>query len=307
VTRLLASEFLRARSRRMLWMITIGFVIAIVIGVGIATIRSHPPSAEELTFARQQFELMHERCLNGKMGADEAHLPNRFDSLEEFCSDQVRPEYFEPSADELRLSDLVNILKGSSFFVIIIGLFLGASFGGADWHTGTMATLLTWEPRRLRVMLARAVVTAVVVLALALAVQALLAGAIWLGATLRGATVLSDGFWRDVFETVLRVGAIAIAAAIIGLGLATIGRNTAAAVMVLFGYLALFEVLFRGLRPTIAGWLLITNMAVAVDAHEIEITRSTIITVAHAGAVVAIWALGVVALGALAFRTRDVT
>jgi ABC-2 type transport system permease protein len=307
VIRLLESELLRARSRRMLWMIAVGFAVAILIGVGVATIRSHPPSTEELAAAQQQYDLMNERCLNGKMGADEANLPNRFDTLEEFCSDQVRPEYFEPSSDELRLNGLIDILKGSSFFVIIIGLFLGASFGGADWHTGTMATLLTWEPRRLRVMLARAVVTAVVVFVLALAVQVLLAGAIWLGAALRGSTLLSDGFWRDVFETLLRVGTIAVAAAVIGLGLATIGRNTAAAVMVLFGYLALFEVLFRGLRPTIAGWLLITNMAVAVDAHQIEITRNTIITVAHASAVVAVWTVGVVALGALAFRTRDVT
>jgi hypothetical protein len=300
--RLLDSEFLRARSRRMLLMIAIGCAVAIVVGVGIATIRSQPPSAEELAAAQQQYERAYGQCLRVD------HFPDRFATLEEFCDNQVRPEFYGPAADELRLNGLIGILKGSSFFVIIIGLFLGASFGGADWHTGTMATLLTWEPRRLRVMLARAVVTAAVVFALALAVQALLAGTFWLGATLRGSTeLLPEDFWRDAWETMLRVGAIAVAAAGIGLGLATIGRNTAAAIMVLFGYLALFEVLFRGLRPTIAGWLLITNMAVAVDARQVEIDRQTIIGVAHAGVVVALWTAAVVALGTLAFRTRDVT
>ena len=53
--------------------------------------------------------------------------------------------------------------------VVLLGVLLGATLAGADWTAGTMGTLLTWEPRRVRVHLVRVLVTVVVVLVFTLA------------------------------------------------------------------------------------------------------------------------------------------
>ena len=55
-----------------------------------------------------------------------------------------------------RFSEVEEILMGTAFIVILIGAVVGATLGGADWSAGSMATLLVWEPRRLRVLAARA-------------------------------------------------------------------------------------------------------------------------------------------------------
>jgi len=83
---------------------------------------------------------------------------------------------------------LPDILKGTSIPLIIASWLLGASFIGADWHAGTVATLLTWEPRRVRVILTKAVACIVVMFALAVGLQPLLSVALAVVAELRGST-----------------------------------------------------------------------------------------------------------------------
>jgi hypothetical protein len=87
-----------------------------------------------------------------------------------------------------------------------------------------------------------------------------------------------------------------------------IGRNTAAALGVLLGYIAAFEVLFRGFNPTVARNLLVSNLFVFIDGNPAQLEfRGPVITVPRAWWVVVIYAVGLLALAASIFRARDVT
>src|SRR5439155_11533186 len=49
----------------------------------------------------------------------------------------------------------------SLFFLLLGGLFGGASVTGAEWRSGTVTTVLTWEPRRVRFHLSRTAACAI--------------------------------------------------------------------------------------------------------------------------------------------------
>jgi ABC-2 type transport system permease protein len=305
VIRLFSSEFLRARSRRVVWVIVVGCSVATVLIVGYAAIRSESPKPLQGQ-ALEAYQQAQDQCLQ------RSNVPAGYASREQFCADHVLPQYYQRGGhDVLRFDSVVDLLKGGSFIVLILALVLGASFIGADWHTGSMSTILAWEPRRIRVLLVRAVISGIMVAMMAIVLQAVLVGSVWLGAALRGSTdVLEQGFWRQVFEAGARVTALAVLTSWIGLALATIGRNTAAALGVLLGYVAVFEALFRGLNPSFARNLLISNMAVVVDAKaQIIVYDQQVIelTFVRASWVVLIYAVAMLAIGAVVFRARDVT
>ena len=60
----------------------------------------------------------------------------------------------------------------ASLFLVLGGLFGGATVAGAEWRAGTVTTLLTWEPRRLRVHLSRCAACAVLAAVISFALQA---------------------------------------------------------------------------------------------------------------------------------------
>lgn len=314
--RLLRSELLRARSRRIVPMVVVAGVLAIVVGLGIAAGFSSPPSQTQLSQAQADYDRQLGRCMKGQyLGS--GGLPSGYDTLEQFCRDNSAP-YIEDAGIQLR--DLSEIISGISTFVILLGALLGASLGGADWTSDTMTTLLTWEPRRIRVLLARAVVVVAFALAITVALQAVFAGVFWLGATSRGTTAFTpSGLWTDVAQTLLRTSVVATAFAAVCLALAMIGRSTVAALGVLFGYLILFEGVIAGFRPSIQGWLLIRAGIVVVSQDPIldYSTRSysgssytdptVLMSVARAPVVVGVYVVALLGIALVVFRRRDIS
>ncbi|MBI2238397.1 MAG: hypothetical protein HYU54_07735 [Actinobacteria bacterium] len=199
---------------------------------------------------------------------------------------------------------LPDILKGTSIPLIIASWLLGASFIGADWHAGTVATLLTWEPRRVRVIVTKAVACVAVVLAVAVALQALLSVVLAVVAAARGTTEGVDGAWlRETVGVGLRTAAMSSIAAVMGFAVASIGRNTAAALGAGFAYLAVIENLVRGLRPRWQPWLMSDNAAVFVTGGGgFSFDRTAV----QAGALLAMYAAALLIVGVVAFRARDV-
>jgi ABC-type transport system involved in multi-copper enzyme maturation permease subunit len=298
VIRLLRAELRRFLSRDVVRMFTVAVLIAIVIGGVIVAVNSKVKQAGE------QYRVELERCLSGQYTADK--LPRRFDSLEEFCADAVRPEYFGNGDNRFQLRSLPEVLQHSAFLVVIGGLLLGASFVGAEWHAGTMTTLLTWEPRRLRVLLAKAAVAAVCVFVLMVLLLAVFAGVLSLVALTRGITAgLGDRFWRSVAGTTMRIAGCAAAGSLVGLGIAMVARSTAAAIGIGFAYLGIVEGLIRGLRPGWQHFLLADNIAVVITGADQGIMR-TPVTLTRAVATVAVWAAVLVVAAAVSFRARDV-
>ena len=98
----------------------------------------------------------------------------------------------------MQLRDLPEILQGISTFVILLGALLGASLGGADWTSDTITTLLTWEPRRIKVLLTRAAVVILFAFVITVGLQAIFAAVFWLGASTRGTTAFTPSdAWND--------------------------------------------------------------------------------------------------------------
>jgi ABC-2 type transport system permease protein len=315
VIRLFRSELLRARSRRVVAMLFVAGVILIVVAMVIAGANSHKPSAAEVASAQAFAEKQFARCMEGKF-LGQGEVPPDFSNLEEFCRIVTAPQV----EANLRRSDLADVIEHTGTFTILLGVAVAASLGGADWSTGTMTTLLTWEPRRIRVLLTRAVVVALVVAVVTLLLQVLLLGGFSLAVALRGTSVGSPpGLLRDAIETGLRVSAVAVAFGLVALAVATVGRSTVAALGVLFGYLVLVEGVIAGFRPSVQDRLLVRAGGVIVSQQPIYATRGEsfasfgplqqqpeLLGITEAWVVLGFYVVVLLGVALVIFRARDV-
>jgi ABC-2 type transport system permease protein len=305
VIRLIGSELLRFRSRRLVVVLLVGTLLGAVVGILIAAFQSTPPTAGDLARARARAREEVASCLvQDWEGVDIQG------SLEEFCQDNFGdPTQYMRS--HLKLAELPDILEGVSSITTILGLVVGASVVAVSWQTGTISTILTWEPRRLRWFAARILVLAAGVLVMTLAIVAFLSAGLALAAMLRGSTVGIDRtWWSDVLTTALRVAVAASISAVIGGAVAAVGRHTAAALGVVFAWTAVVEGLIRGLRPHFTPWLLGDNLVSFLSWQRMQVQfapfESYTITPERALFVIAGYTVLTLALGLAFVRLRDV-
>jgi ABC-type transport system involved in multi-copper enzyme maturation permease subunit len=205
------------------------------------------------------------------------------------------------------LATLPEVFLGTSFVFVILGWLFGASFVGAEWHAGTVTTLLTWEPRRTRVIVAKVTAAVVSVFVLAVILQLVLGGVLAVDAATQGSTAGADGAWAaEAAGVALRVALVSCTFAGVGFGIASIGRNTAAALGVGFGYIVIIENLVRGLRPAWSPWLLTENAGLFLIGDPADFPNLDRSVVAAGIYLAAVAALLLVAAAAQ-FRVRDVT
>jgi ABC-2 type transport system permease protein len=298
---LLAVEWRRVLARRLVRVSAALAVLAVLVAGAIAFLVSRDADAASMAQAQAARQVEVQRCIAGQLEGVPADVPP--DQRAEFCE-----QGFIPPVPDRRLhyEHLPEILVGTSGFAIILGWLLGASMVGAEWHTGTMATLLTWEPRRVRVLVAKLVAASVLVFVLAVVLQILLGVALLPAGLLRGTTDGIDSDWLGSLSGVgLRVAAISVVGATMGLSIATIGRNTAAALGIAFGYLAIVENAIRGMRPNWSPWLLGDNIIVVITNQTQNsplVGRSTL----EAAALVTCYTLTLLAAALFAFRRRDI-
>jgi len=247
-----------------------------------------------------------EGCIDDHGTEGAAQLPPGYESGEEFCSDTIPVEAFDHT---FHLTTLEEIFGGTSVPLIILGLAIGASFIGAEWHAGTVTTFLTWEPRRVRLMLGKVAAAMVGVVLFAAAIQSILGLVLWLVAALRGSTAGADAAWfADTVAVLARGVVIAGLAAAIGFALASAARNTTTALIIGFVYFAVAEAILRGLRPNWQPWLIGDNAAAFVSADPASIfSPGNSHGVLTSLLVVVGYAFVLVALATATFRARDVT
>ena len=309
--RLLGSELLRFRSRRLVVVLFLVALLVAAVGSTIAAFQSTPPGPEALAAARAQAEQEYQNCLAGPWTEEELQGL----SLEEFC----RTNFGDPAffiQPHLELLDLPDFLEGTSSITSTLGLVLGASLMAVSWQTGTINTILTWEPRRARWYASRIVVGMVGVFVGILLIEVFLSATLALAAALRGSTAgIGGSWWGDVAGTMLRVGVLAAVAAAIGGGVAAIGRHTAAALGVVFVYTAVLEGIVRAFRPQWTPWLLGDNMVsfaswqtnqVFVENAAGGFGGSLVLTPERALFVILGYAAVAFLLGLAVVRTRDV-
>lgn len=215
------------------------------------------------------------------------------------------------SPDELRLVSLWitggdAFLGAGAIFLIIGGVVGGASMIGAEWRAGTLTNLLTWEPARIRVAVAKLVACGVVAAAIALVLEALFCAAFLPAAWDRGTTAGADAEWlRSLVGAALRIAGLTGLAATFMASIAMIGRNTAAALGVAFGYMIIFENLLRSWKPWSGRFLLGENGAVFATGSDLagaSFSRSTV----AAGLTLSTYAVAVALVAVACFWRRDV-
>jgi ABC-2 type transport system permease protein len=299
---LLASELLRFRSRRLVVVLFCAALGGSAVGAVIAAIDSTPPTEAVRAQARAQAQQEFRNCMSSDFGTPETEV-------EQFCRDYAGEEtQYMPS--HLALEELPGILEGVSSLTSILGLVVGASSVAASWQTGTISTIFTWEPRRMRWFAARLLVSGSGIFAITVFIIAFLSAALAIAAALRGSTILTDGWWTDVLTTGLRVAIAAGIAALIGAAVAAVGRHTAAALGVVFVWTAVIEGLIRAFRPLWSPWLLGDNLVSFLSwrttDYQISTFESYIITPGRALFVILGYTVVVLALGFTFVRIRDV-
>jgi hypothetical protein len=302
VKRIFAVElqrFMWRRSFRVFGLLALGWIVLAAI---IVFFNSDPSPDPAVTAS---FEAAVDDCVRS-VESDPAGVPPQYEDAEDLCRSQMG---FSSQDRRFRLETLDDVFEGTGVPLIILGLALGASFIGAEWHTGTITTQLTWEPRRSRVMLGKVLAVMVGVMASAVILQTILGLVMWPIAALRGTTEGVDAAWLlDSAETVARGALVAGVMTAVGFAIAAVARNTTTALIIGFVYFAVAEPILRGLRPHWQGWLIGDNAAAFVTGDpgsvfsggvERGILSSLLVVVAYAAAFL---------LAATAwFKARDVT
>lgn len=202
--------------------------------------------------------------------------------------------------------------------ITLAGVYLGQAVAalagvlaiGNEYATGMIRVTLTAIPRRGRLLAAKAVVLAGPVLvasALAVAVS-MLAGRLILpghGFTpAHGFDLVSGAMWRASFCMVAYLTLVAV----LGLGLATVVRDSAAAIGIVLGLLYLFPVaatLVTGRHAVQRLLQQIGPMSAGLDSQATTGLHGLPLGPWQGLAVVAAWAAGALALGGLVLRLSD--
>jgi ABC-2 type transport system permease protein len=318
--RLLGVELARWLARRA---VAVTLAVAVVLGallVGSAAWDTRPADATERAAAerlveenREAGEAEHRACL----AAPEEYLGPGAIAAE--C-DSVRPrvEWFLPR-DALTIEGELDG-RGTVLLALlaVVGIFVGATFAGADWASGSMGTQLLFAPRRLRVWTAKAVA---VVVATSVAAALLLAaywGALAAVAAARGIGT-SPETWAGVLQTSGRGVALVGAVTLGGYALTMLSRHTVGTLGLLFGYAVVGEGLAAALPfERMSRWSMATNVRAwlhdgarvfdqsTCDLGETGCSGWYTLSLAHAAAYLGALLLLAVVASLVAFRRRDV-
>lgn len=296
---LLAGEVRRLLARRLVRVLAVLFVLGTALA-GVLTFvntdRSDPAVVEA---RRRQVQADFERCFReAPRGPGVGDGPRRVPECDIDTS----------GTDDrsLPLVDLSDILKGTTAPLVIVAWLIGASAIGADWQSRTLTTLLTWEPRRTRVLLVKAAAAMAIAAAFFLVAQALLFGALLPSVLAHGTTAGADAGWARELAGVVGRGTVMVAvAAGIGFALASVGRNTAAAMGIGFAYVVVIEQVVGQFLEDWRRWLLLGNIIVfVVGQGEAEGVPGR--SVLGAGLFLVAVTAGLLVGAAAVFRRRDV-
>lgn len=307
---LLSVELRRAFARRLTRVMALLALAAILIGAVSAFFSHQAGDAAALRAAAAARAAEVERCValpqvpGPEKPLFEGPAPGSAERRD-FCG---RSGYVPFTRDKrLFLTEFTGIARGVTVPIVLLSWLLGASFIGAEWRAGTIGTLLTWEPRRARVMLAKALATAITTFCLAVAVQLVLSGALLPTVFARGTTIGADAAWLSTMVgVVVRGAALAAMASLIGFAVGSIGRNAAAALGAGFVYLAILEGGLLGSNfPWLRRWLMVGNSIVFVSGKPtFDIAGRGVV---GAGIVLACYAIGMTLIATTVFSRRDVT
>jgi ABC-2 type transport system permease protein len=273
--RLLNVELSRLFSRRLVRVLAIVGLLGFLAVDGLIAARSNTDTASAHARADVVVQSQYQNCLT-QVGATNGRGPTKADCENQLPAAQLKNCLAAVAAEGnptgpgritreqcIRNSDpyfqdprfhfaeqASNLFVAAAFIFMMLGLLIGASFIGAEWQAGTFASLLTWEPRRQRVLAAKLMAAVIGVELMAIPLTGALVGGAAIAANFRGTM---DG------TTMYLVGELGVMAArvfglvalftLIGAALASFTRHTVAAVAVVGGYLVVGELIGAIVSP----------------------------------------------------------
>ena len=256
---LLRAELRRFTARRLMRLLALLTFVLLVIVLGRVAMVSHRPDAADI--ARRNEALQQESVRQCEEAKQRGDAPPDLDCLQ-FADGQ----FYAPDPRLHARTALPGGVDAIAVTVALLAFVAGASFVGAEWHSGTMQALLFWEPRRGRVLLAKGAALVVGTVAFLFVLQAVTYAGVALIAATRGTTEgVTSGLHQANVLTVLRSAVMVSFVALFAFALAGLARITAAALGVAFVYFAIIENLVRGLRPGWQRFLMSENFAAIVN------------------------------------------
>lgn len=200
-----------------------------------------------------------------------------------------------------------NRIAPISVICYLMVVALGASAIGAEYRAGTVTTILTWEPRRTRLLAVRLGAVALVSMGFFVVILGVMVAGWAFGAALRGSSGGADAeFWRELVTVLARGTILAGVLGVLSGALATLGRNTAAALGIWFGYLIAIEAILQSQVKATTPWMLTLNAAAVYSWERVRLSGHSIS--AGAGALhLAAYLVVVGGAAFVAFARRDVT
>lgn len=192
------------------------------------------------------------------------------------------------------------------FFLILGAFFAGATYVGGEWKAGTVTTQLTWEPRRIRFHAARSASAGILALVISFVLQVLFLVSFVPSVVAHGTVQGADAmFWLGLLVAMIRFSAITAGAALLAVALATLGRNTAFAIISAFAWMSVIEPLIRGLKPSLGDWLWSENLGAVISWGQppgSDLARGPLAALLILG----LYGGAIVAASALSFQRRDI-
>ncbi len=325
--RLLRAEFRRLAARRFTWVALAICVIGYLVAVGLTWRSYDRVSAADIAQATAQRDQ--------QIAQDTAYI--------EECRSRVPAERQDqecgmaPTAESLPITyflraqpfeprEVENYAQAVGVATAMLAFLLAATFIGAEWSSKNLVAWLFWEPRRLRVMAAKLLALLASMLALAALAQLAWFGTAKLLLHHRGRPVSSLGpqaehFWSHVVNAQSRAALLVLITALIGFSLASLMRNSAAALGVAFVYFAVVENVIRGVNPDLQPYLFTTNVAAWIVSSGITVygkdvynpqlgftsPREIAISNVHGGVTLLVFAAVATAVSVAVFARRDLS
>ncbi|MGC5583602.1 ABC transporter permease subunit [Ornithinimicrobium sp. W1665] len=321
--RLLVVELRRLLARKVVLLTVLGAVaVAVVSLVGVAN------QARQLEAARAGADTEYQRMVddNERM-QEECRLAEADErrrsgdaSVDFGCDDFQVPtieEFFGqlPSMSE----QLQFLLQGASYPLMFLALAIGSTAVAAEFAHRTMATWLTFVPRRTPVFVSKVVAPALAAAPVVLTgLVLLLVGTPLVYAVFGLDRSVPDGWGEPVWMS-LRILLLGLAAAALGAGAAFLVRHTGVVLGLVIGWMFIVEGILGSSFAWVARLGLVRNVAAFVengtswstfvDCNRAEGCREVVQTLSFAhGATVLGVVLGVVLLAAWArFRRADIS
>lgn len=257
---LIKAEVRRLAKRR----ITRLMVILLVLGLGTIAVAfslaSHKIGPAQVAAAEADAQRDYEQALqyHQQMVADcEAAKARGEDITQRFPPDCGNEPGFAPQREQFdsswhlpyefhfrdQFGVFISVFAG---IVALFGFIVGASYVGAEWHSGGMMNLLLWRPRRLSVLFTKLGVLLGGVLAVTVVLGAVWTVAFWFMGKFDGQTgKMTQGAWESFALSGARGAGLVLAVTAIAFGLASVGRHTAMALGVAIGLGVISEIGIR--------------------------------------------------------------